>query len=104
MTIDPCPNGDYSSSSYDHTCGTAPVIPPTNPTHNAPSDEEPTEIVYDTTHTITRLQLAQMVVPFAMEVIHIPRDTNKKCIYSDTKNLSKNDIGLLTLSCELGLM
>jgi hypothetical protein len=25
---DTCPNGDYTSSSYDGSCGTAPVVAP----------------------------------------------------------------------------
>ncbi len=45
-----------------------------------------------------------MVVPFALEVVHIPRDTTKSCVYSDTYNLSVEEKNILRISCELNLM
>lgn len=132
MRMDDCPNGDFSPSYYDKTCGTPPqdIVLEGEVTSSSDdcsiegstySDEENAAYLYacekDITtirnimdarlfDKITRAELAKVISQYAMTVLDKKPDTTKDCsAFSQSIAHYTNDLNqYMTTSCQLDLM
>ena len=89
---DNCPNGDFSPSYYDNSCGTQ--IHESAPAITRPKDR-----------LITRKEIAQFIDIITKNVILLePIIASKDCIYSDIDKLTKEEQQSITQSCIYWLM
>ncbi len=92
LTPDRCPNGDFSPSYYDGSCGTQ--------SHGAaPTITRPRD------RLITRKQFAQLISIAAENILALePMIPSKDCVYSDIGKLTKSEQQSIKKSCMYGLM
>ena len=124
---DTCPNGDFSLSPYDGTCGNLKVI------QRISSGEIENNLINTGAYTqeyidaysfaftngmisaqtindanmkgvLTRSAMAEMIGNFAINVLKKTVSTGAACVFSDISNLSKSTQNNIIQSCELWLM
>lgn len=94
ISKDNCPDGDYSPSYYDDTCGKK----TTTSSHGAATTTTASNKI------LTRKVLANLSMIFAQEVLELEADTSLWCTFSDTKNESSTTKLILAKVCQLGIM
>lgn len=110
LVKDYCPNGDFSPSYYDHSCG-----------HGAPAPEDELTTAYNRAYSfgittihpmgqanldgyIKRSQLAKMISKFTMQFTDIRLNILRNCIYPDMDKESLEMQYYAVIACQYGLM
>ena len=119
LVKDSCPNGDFSPSFYDFSCGSQ--WSHGSATCNTITQQNEFTDAYDRAYNlwittvapiceanldgkITRKQLAKMMTEFTVQIIGKQPNNNILCSFADTKDETPEMKFYMKIACQLGLM